>query len=67
MFKELIIFSAQNNENAIFIINIQPSEVYIKKQQNFLQLRQKWGILQWLIDVLLSSWNFIQKMCGSDC
>ena len=35
-FREPIIISAKNYENAIFIINIRPPEVYAKKCQNFL-------------------------------
>ena len=49
-FRELIIISAKNNENAILIINIRPSEVYTKSGESFFLLREKWGILQWLIN-----------------
>ena len=35
-FKELIIISAKNNENALFIINIQPSKVYAKSGEGLL-------------------------------
>ena len=38
-FRELIIISAKNNENAIFIINIQPSKVYAKSGKSFFLLK----------------------------
>ena len=38
-FRELIIISAKNNENAIFIINIQPSKVYAKSGESFFLLK----------------------------
>ena len=38
-FRELIIISAKNNENAIFIINNQPPEVYAKSGESFFLLK----------------------------
>ena len=38
-FRELIIVSAKNNENAIFIINIRPSKVYAKSGESFYLLK----------------------------
>ena len=37
-FRGLIIISAKNNQNAIFIINIQPPEVYAKSAEIFFLL-----------------------------
>ena len=38
-FRELIIISAKNNENAIFIMNIWPSNVYAKSGESFFLLK----------------------------
>ena len=38
-FRELIIISAKNNENAIFIINIWPPKVYAKSSKIFFLLK----------------------------
>ena len=38
-FRELIIISAKNNENAIFIIDIQSPEVYAKSGKTFFLLK----------------------------
>ena len=38
-FRELIIISAKNKENAIFIINIRPSKVYAKSGESFFLLK----------------------------
>ena len=38
-FRELIIISTKNIENAIFIINIQPSKVYAKSSKSFFLLK----------------------------
>ena len=38
-FRELIIISAKNKENAIFIINIRPSKVYTKSGESFFLLK----------------------------
>ena len=40
-FREPIIISAKNNENAIFIINIRPSEVYVKSGKSFFLLKYR--------------------------
>ena len=38
-FRELIIISAKDNENVIFIINIWPSKVYAKSGESFFLLK----------------------------
>ena len=34
-----LLFSTKNNKNAIFIINIQPPEVYAKSSESFFLLK----------------------------
>ena len=64
-FRELIVISAKNNENAIFIIKIQPSEVYSKSGEKFLFTEIQFNINDsQLITQLLEVYA---NACGSDC
>ena len=49
-FREPIIISAKNNENAIFIINIQPSKVYTKS-----------GIITFFTEIQFNVNEFLEK------
>ena len=61
-FREPIIISAKNNENAIFIINIQPSEVYAKSGKSFFLLN--YISTSMTPKQLLSSSKFMQMTAG---
>ena len=57
-FRELIIISAKNNENALFIINIQPSKVYAKSGKSFFLL--KYISISTLLTNYSDHWSFMQ-------
>ena len=59
-FRELIIISAKNKENAIFIINIQPSKVYAKSGESFFLL--KYSSTKMTPNKLLRSLKFLCKL-----
>ena len=59
-FRELIIISAKNKENAIFIINIWPSNIYAKSSKSFFLL--KYSSTSMTPNELLRSLKFLCKL-----
>ena len=59
-FREPIIISAKNKENAIFIINIRPSKVYAKSGESFFLLKN--SSTKMAPNELLRSLKFLCKL-----
>ena len=61
-FREPIIISAKNKENAIFIINIWPSKVYAKSDESFFLLKYWYSSTTMTTNELLRSLKSLCKL-----